>query len=276
MSLWFSSTCACRIPCCCRGFFFFGYSHFLTSTLLTKVEMTWTLFTGAGFEIDRDGFAVMTQLSPGGALQILWGGVVSTRYKEMKDTLLQIVKSFRCAKVPEGIKIDMQKEYKDFNTNFREERWWLESVEFCTLRCAAAIISAGAATHIWMHVVKDFRFSSWHPLPVPVGKNHFAWTRMLDFECKSSHVTAGSCETMLDRWRFKCLQHIDHIASWIAVWRGQDIVEERQRLDWSFSQFPAHISSCGAFRQREEERILQLKATMSVCSEGFFVFFVVF
>lgn len=86
------------------------------------VEMTWTLFTGAGFEIDRDGFAVMTQLSPGGALQILWGGVVSTRYKEMKDTLLQIVKSFRCAKVPEGIKIDMQKEYKDFNTNFREER----------------------------------------------------------------------------------------------------------------------------------------------------------
>lgn len=102
--------------------FFSGHSHFLTSTSLTKVEMTWTLFTGAGFEIDRDGFAVMTQLSPGGALQILWGGVVSTRYKEMKDTLLQIVKSFRCAKVPEGIKIDMQKEYKDFNTNFREER----------------------------------------------------------------------------------------------------------------------------------------------------------
>lgn len=72
-------------------------------------------------------------------------------------------------------------------------------------------------------------------------KNHFAyaWTRMLDFECNSSHVTAGLYETMLDRWRFKCLQHIDHIASWIAVWRGQDIVEERQRLDWSFSQFPA-------------------------------------
>lgn len=87
-----------------------------------KVELTWTLFTGAGFEIDRDGFAVMTQLTPGGPLQILWGGVVSTRFKEMKDTLLQIVKSFRCAKVPQGIKIDMKKEYKDFSTNFREER----------------------------------------------------------------------------------------------------------------------------------------------------------
>lgn len=86
------------------------------------VELTWTLFTGAGFEIDRDGFAVMTQLTPGGPLQILWGGVVSTRFKEMKDTLLQIVKSFRCAKVPQGIKIDMKKEYKDFSTNFREER----------------------------------------------------------------------------------------------------------------------------------------------------------
>lgn len=31
------------------------------------------------------------------------------------------------------------------------------------------------------------------------GKKHFAWTRMLDFECKPSHVTAGPCETMLDR-----------------------------------------------------------------------------
>lgn len=32
-------------------------------------------------------------------------------------------------------------------------------------------------------------------------KNHFAyaWTRMLDFECNSSHVTAGLYETMLDR-----------------------------------------------------------------------------
>lgn len=43
--------------------------------------MEWTLFTGAGFEIDRDGFAAVTQITPGGPLQILWGGVVSTRYK---------------------------------------------------------------------------------------------------------------------------------------------------------------------------------------------------
>jgi len=84
------------------------------------VSFDWTLFTGAGFEIDRDGFAVVTQLTPGGPLQIFWGGVVSTRFKEMKETLLDVIKSFRCAKVPEGIKIEMRKEYKDFNTNFRE------------------------------------------------------------------------------------------------------------------------------------------------------------
>ena len=53
-------------------------------------------------------------------MQIFWGGVVSTRFKEMKETLLDVIKSFRCAKVPEGIKIEMRKEYKDFNTNFRE------------------------------------------------------------------------------------------------------------------------------------------------------------
>ena len=33
------------------------------------VDFEWTLFTGAGFEIDRDGFAMITQISPGGPLQ---------------------------------------------------------------------------------------------------------------------------------------------------------------------------------------------------------------
>lgn len=48
--------------------------------------MEWTLFTGAGFEIDRDGFAAVTQITPGGPLQILWGGVVSTRYKALRPS----------------------------------------------------------------------------------------------------------------------------------------------------------------------------------------------
>ncbi|CAJ1387344.1 unnamed protein product [Effrenium voratum] len=86
------------------------------------VDFEWTLFTGAGFEIDRDGFAMITQISPGGPLQVFWGGVVSTRYREMKDTLLDVVKSFRAAKVPEGIKIELKKEFKDFDVQFREER----------------------------------------------------------------------------------------------------------------------------------------------------------
>ncbi len=43
-----------------------------------------------------------------------------------------------------------------------------------------------------------------------------------------------------------------------------------------FFSVSADTSSFGAFRQREEERILQLKATMSVCSEGFLMVSCVF
>jgi len=85
------------------------------------VKFRYVLTTRAGFEIARDGIAAFSQVGPAGHLQIFWSGVVSTRVEKELPELEQIVRSFRIANVPEGKKIGLEKEFKDFDTNFRVE-----------------------------------------------------------------------------------------------------------------------------------------------------------
>ncbi|GKY91669.1 hypothetical protein MPSEU_000138800 [Mayamaea pseudoterrestris] len=59
-----------------------------------RADFKYTLLTGAGFEVDRKGFASIT--SEGPAVEVLWTATIESRFKKMEPVLKDIVASFRC------------------------------------------------------------------------------------------------------------------------------------------------------------------------------------
>ena len=57
------------------------------------VDFSYTLLTGAGFEVDRVGIASIT--SVGGSTEVLWCASTRQRYKKLEDKLRKIAGSFR-------------------------------------------------------------------------------------------------------------------------------------------------------------------------------------
>lgn len=80
------------------------YQDFKIKKVLTKegevkgqnyavVDFSYTLLTGAGFEVDRVGVASVT--SVGGSTEVLWCASTRQRYKKLEDKLHNIANSFR-------------------------------------------------------------------------------------------------------------------------------------------------------------------------------------
>jgi len=65
-----------------------------------QVQFDWTLNTGAGFSVNRLGYATFAQLGSTNNLQVLWGGTTSTRWDKMEKTLIDMISSFRVDLVP--------------------------------------------------------------------------------------------------------------------------------------------------------------------------------
>ncbi|CAE8646138.1 unnamed protein product [Polarella glacialis] len=86
------------------------------------VEYSYEIYSGAGFTINRSGIASLSQAADTEALEIFWAGVVSGRWQDMGKDLTKIVRSFRCGKVPQGVKIDTLKEFKPLGENFKLDK----------------------------------------------------------------------------------------------------------------------------------------------------------
>lgn len=67
------------------------------------IEYDYEIESGAGFSINRSGFATVAQVGDEKNLQLFWTGTTQPRWGAMKDNLLQIVKSFKVAKLPKEI-----------------------------------------------------------------------------------------------------------------------------------------------------------------------------
>jgi len=90
-------------------------------------EYEYTIYSGAGFELERSGVAVLAQLPDTKLLNIFWSAASTSRYKDVKSNLKTVMKSFRIAKVPAGIKVkreqDDGKEFIAYDVAFRDERF---------------------------------------------------------------------------------------------------------------------------------------------------------
>jgi len=70
------------------------------------IEYDYEIESGAGFTINRNGIAAFTQVGKAGNLQILWCGTLTSRYGQMKDSMNNIINSFRISPPPDYIKIE--------------------------------------------------------------------------------------------------------------------------------------------------------------------------
>ncbi|KAL3783094.1 hypothetical protein ACHAWO_011023 [Cyclotella atomus] len=76
------------------------------------VDFKYTLLTGAGFEVERQGVASVTSVGDG--VQLLWAASISARYKNKTEkTLRSIVESFRC--YADGLNFSADLKKGDFN-----------------------------------------------------------------------------------------------------------------------------------------------------------------
>jgi len=69
------------------------------------LEYDYEIESAAGFSINRNGLASVTQTGDAGNLQIFWTGVVTPRWGDMEGTMQKIVDSFRIATVPKTVTI---------------------------------------------------------------------------------------------------------------------------------------------------------------------------
>lgn len=91
------------------------YQNFKVTKLVPKTvdgqeymicDFKYTLLTGAGFEVDRQGVASITSVG-GNAMQVLWTASTAIRWKKTEQQLRTIVDSFRCyAGGLEGSKVE--------------------------------------------------------------------------------------------------------------------------------------------------------------------------
>jgi len=58
------------------------------------VDFKYELLTGAGFQVDRQGVASITNV--GGNVEVLWAATIFSRYKKTEKSLRTITDSFRC------------------------------------------------------------------------------------------------------------------------------------------------------------------------------------
>jgi len=70
-----------------------GDGNYLKGQKYAICDFTYTLITGAGFEVDRKGVASVT--SEGNGVQLLWAASTSIRYKKTETQLRTITDSFR-------------------------------------------------------------------------------------------------------------------------------------------------------------------------------------
>mmetsp|Transcript_12343 Transcript_12343/g.27031 ORF Transcript_12343/g.27031 Transcript_12343/m.27031 type:complete len:91 (-) Transcript_12343:52-324(-) len=70
-----------------------GEGEYLKGQKYAICDYTYTLITGAGFEVDRQGVASVT--SEGNGVQVLWTASTAIRYKKTEKQLRSIADSFR-------------------------------------------------------------------------------------------------------------------------------------------------------------------------------------
>jgi len=70
-----------------------GSGNYLNGQKYVIVDFSYTLLTGAGFEVDRKGVASVT--SEGNGVQLLWTASTAVRYKKTEKQLRTIADSFR-------------------------------------------------------------------------------------------------------------------------------------------------------------------------------------
>mmetsp|Transcript_11917 Transcript_11917/g.21813 ORF Transcript_11917/g.21813 Transcript_11917/m.21813 type:complete len:345 (+) Transcript_11917:99-1133(+) len=77
-------------------------------------EYDYEIESGAGFQLNRTGWASFAQAGEDGNLQVFWSASLTPRYGNMEKTLLEIVNSFRIAKIPKSVSKTLTKDIKSF------------------------------------------------------------------------------------------------------------------------------------------------------------------
>lgn len=83
-----------------------------------KVEYTYEVESPTGLFLRRFGVACVSQVGDKGLTQVFWTAIVSTRWTDMEATANIIVDSVAVAKIPQNVKIELSKAYKDFDQDF--------------------------------------------------------------------------------------------------------------------------------------------------------------
>mmetsp|Transcript_1998 Transcript_1998/g.2767 ORF Transcript_1998/g.2767 Transcript_1998/m.2767 type:complete len:218 (+) Transcript_1998:3-656(+) len=78
------------------------------------VEYDYEIESGAGFQLNRTGWASFAQAGDDANLQVFWSASLTPRYGNMEKTLVEIVKSFRIAKIPKSVSKSLTKDIKEF------------------------------------------------------------------------------------------------------------------------------------------------------------------